>query len=56
MQELVDNREGTVYALCRAGSRHRLDVLIEQWGSDRVVPVVGDLSEPDLFSLDEESA
>ncbi len=48
VHELVENREGPVYALCREGSRHRLDVLVEQWGSDRVVPVVGDLSQPDL--------
>ncbi|SDS19112.1 Thioester reductase domain-containing protein [Nocardioides scoriae] len=46
--ELVENREGTIYALCREGSRARLQALVDQWGEDRVVPVVGDLSEPDL--------
>jgi NAD(P)-dependent dehydrogenase (short-subunit alcohol dehydrogenase family) len=48
VQELVENREGEIYALCREGSRDRLEALIEQWGSDRVTPVIGDLGEPDL--------
>jgi NAD(P)-dependent dehydrogenase (short-subunit alcohol dehydrogenase family) len=48
VQELVDNREGEIFALCREGSRHRLDLLIEEWGTDRVTPVIGDLGEPDL--------
>jgi len=48
VQELVDNREGPVYVLCRAGSLGRMERLIQQWGSDRVVPVVGDLSSPSL--------
>lgn len=46
--ELLAHREGPIYALCRAGSRSRLDALVEQWGTDRVVPVVGDLGETDL--------
>ncbi|GAB3992963.1 SDR family oxidoreductase [Nocardioides marmoraquaticus] len=46
--ELLTHREGPIYALCRAGSRSRLDALVEQWGTDRVVPVVGDLGETDL--------
>ena len=42
--ELLENREGTIYLLCREGSRARLDALITQWGgSSRLVPVVGDL-------------
>src|SRR5918995_6726777 len=48
VQELVDNRDGEIFALCREGSRERLERLIEEWGTDRVTPVVGDLSEPDL--------
>ena len=46
--ELLAHREGTVFALCREGSRGRLEALIEQWDTDRVVPVVGDLGEADL--------
>lgn len=42
--ELLENREGTIYLLCREGSRDRLDALITLWGdSSRLVPVVGDL-------------
>lgn len=48
VRELLDHREGTVYALCREGSRGRLEALVEEWGTDRVVPVVGDLGETDL--------
>src|SRR4051812_44584115 len=53
VQELVDNREGEIFALCREGSRDRLERLIEEWSADggdgnRVTPVIGDLSEPDL--------
>ncbi|MCW2813216.1 MAG: family oxidoreductase [Nocardioides sp.] len=48
VQELVDHREGDVFVLCRAGSMGRLETLMRRWGSDRVVPVVGDLSEPGL--------
>ncbi len=49
VKELLDNREGTIYLLCRAGSMSRLDALIAQWGHEgRVVPVVGDLSAPGL--------
>jgi NAD(P)-dependent dehydrogenase (short-subunit alcohol dehydrogenase family) len=48
VQELVDNREGEIFALCREGSRHRLEALIEEWDTDRVTPVIGDLGEPDL--------
>ncbi len=47
VQELVDNREGPIYALCREGSRERLEAMAEQWGG-RVVPVIGDLGEPGL--------
>jgi NAD(P)-dependent dehydrogenase (short-subunit alcohol dehydrogenase family) len=53
-------REGTVYALVRAGSRGRLEELRTGWGADgaRVVPISGDLaqaglgvSEEDLLTL-----
>jgi NAD(P)-dependent dehydrogenase (short-subunit alcohol dehydrogenase family) len=44
VQELLANREGEIYLLCREGSRGRLDSLIAQWGgSARLVPVIGDL-------------
>jgi len=48
VQELVDNREGEIFALCREGSRDRLERLVEEWGTDRVTPVIGDLGEADL--------
>ena len=53
VQELLDNRDGDIYVLCRESSRGRLDALVRSWTDDsaqaaRIVPVVGDLSEPDL--------
>ena len=48
VQELLDNREGEVFVLVREGSRARIETLMEGWGSDRVVPVTGDLSESAL--------
>ena len=48
VQELVDNREDEIFVLCREGSRKRLELLIEEWDTDRVTPVIGDLAEPDL--------
>ncbi len=48
VQELVDRREGEIFVLCRAGSMGRLETLMRRWGSGRVTPVVGDLSEPGL--------
>jgi NAD(P)-dependent dehydrogenase (short-subunit alcohol dehydrogenase family) len=48
VQELLDHREGEIFVLVREGSRGRLDLLQRQWGSDRVVPVVGDLGDPAL--------
>jgi NAD(P)-dependent dehydrogenase (short-subunit alcohol dehydrogenase family) len=49
-------REGTVYALVRAGSRGRLEELRTAWGPDgaRVVPVSGDLSQPALGVSEED--
>ncbi|MFL6022745.1 MAG: SDR family oxidoreductase [Marmoricola sp.] len=49
VSELLANREGTIYLLCRSGSRARLDALITQWGgSSRLVPVIGDLRADQL--------
>ncbi|WP_148612874.1 SDR family oxidoreductase [Nocardioides rubriscoriae] len=53
VQELVDHREGDIFVLCRAGSMGRLETLMRRWGSSRVVPVIGDLSEERL-GVDEE--
>jgi short-subunit dehydrogenase len=49
-------REGTIYALVRAGSRGRLEELRTAWGADgvRVVPVDGDLSQPGLGVSEED--
>src|SRR5690606_32399262 len=54
--ERLLQREGTIYALVRAGSRGRLEELRTGWGADgaRVVPVGGDLTQPGL-GIDEES-
>ncbi len=48
--ELLLEREGTVYVLVREGSRGRLEELRNRWGvdDDRVIGVVGDLSQPRL--------
>jgi thioester reductase-like protein/short-subunit dehydrogenase len=53
VQELLENREGEIFVLCREGSLPRLESLIEEWKAsdldgDRVTPVIGDLGEPDL--------
>jgi NAD(P)-dependent dehydrogenase (short-subunit alcohol dehydrogenase family) len=47
--ERLLEREGDIHVLVREGSREKLDALIERWGaSDRIKPVVGDLSESRL--------
>ena len=48
--ERLLEREGTIYVLVREGSRGRLEELRNGWGvgEDRVVGIVGDLSEPRL--------
>ena len=48
--ELLLEREGTIFALVREGSRGRLEELRARWGvdPDRVVAIVGDLSQPRL--------
>ena len=48
VEELLDHREGTVFALDREGSRARLERMIELWETDRVLPVVGDLDAEQL--------
>jgi NAD(P)-dependent dehydrogenase (short-subunit alcohol dehydrogenase family) len=52
VEELLDHREGTVYALVREGSLPRLQTMIELWDTDRVVPVIGDLGA-DRLGVDE---
>jgi NAD(P)-dependent dehydrogenase (short-subunit alcohol dehydrogenase family) len=49
-------REGTVYALVRAGSRGRLEELRTSFGPDgaRVVPIDGDLAAPGLGVSEED--
>jgi short-subunit dehydrogenase len=49
-------REGTVYALVRAGSRGRLEELRTAWGPDgaRVVPIAGNLAMPSLGVSEED--
>jgi len=49
-------REGTVYALVRAGSRGRLEELRTSFGPDgaRVVPIDGDLAQPGLGVSEED--
>jgi NAD(P)-dependent dehydrogenase (short-subunit alcohol dehydrogenase family) len=55
VQRLLE-REGTIYALVRAGSRGRLEQLRTSWGPDgaRVVPIAGDLSQPGLGVSEED--
>jgi NAD(P)-dependent dehydrogenase (short-subunit alcohol dehydrogenase family) len=54
--ERLLRREGTVFALVRAGSRGRLEELRTSWGADgaRVVPIAGDLSQPGLGVSEED--
>ena len=54
--ERLLEREGTIYVLVREGSRGRLEELRNRWGApeDRVVPVIGDLSQPRLGVSDED--
>ncbi len=49
VEQLLE-REGTIYVLVREGSKGRLEELQNRWGADpeRVVGIVGDLSEPGL--------
>ncbi|MDX6587039.1 MAG: hypothetical protein QOI31_1512 [Solirubrobacterales bacterium] len=56
--ELLLKREGTVYVLVREGSKGRLEELRSRWGvdEDRVVGIVGDLSQARLGVSDEDVA
>jgi NAD(P)-dependent dehydrogenase (short-subunit alcohol dehydrogenase family) len=50
VERLLD-REGDIHVLVRAGSREKLDALVERWdgaAAERVKPLVGDLGEPSL--------
>jgi NAD(P)-dependent dehydrogenase (short-subunit alcohol dehydrogenase family) len=49
-------REGTIYALVRAGSRGRLEELRTGFGADgaRIVPIAGDLTQPGLGVSEED--
>jgi short-subunit dehydrogenase len=54
--ERLLQREGTIYALVRAGSRGRLEELRTSWGADgaRVVPIAGDLTQAGLAVSEED--
>ncbi len=54
--ERLLEREGTIYVLVREGSKGRLEELRNRWGvgEDRVVGIVGDLSQPRLGVSDSE--
>jgi NAD(P)-dependent dehydrogenase (short-subunit alcohol dehydrogenase family) len=53
VEQLLE-REGTIYVLVREGSRGRLEELKSRWGTeeDRIVPVIGDLSQEKLGCAD----
>ena len=55
VQKLLQ-REGTIYALVRAGSRGRLEELRTSFGADgaRIVPITGDLTQPGLGVSEED--
>jgi len=47
--ELLENREGAIYCLCRSTSLDKLDALKDRLGDkDRIVAVVGDLAKTRL--------
>jgi len=54
--ERLLQREGTIYALVRAGSRGRLEELRTGWGADgaRIVPISGDLTQAGLAVSEED--
>jgi len=58
LAELLIEREGTIYVLVREGSKGRLAELRNRWGvdEDRVVGIVGDLSQPRLGVSDDDVA
>lgn len=52
---LLDRSSAPIYVLVRESSLSRFEERLHQWGADakRVVPIVGDLCEPDLGLSDE---
>ncbi|MFL6002799.1 MAG: SDR family oxidoreductase [Nocardioides sp.] len=46
--ELLEHREGDIFVLVRKGSLPRMEQLIRRWDTNRVIPVTGDLSKPNL--------
>ncbi len=52
VEELLDHREGTIFVLVREGSLPRLESMIELWDTQRVVPVVGELTADRLGVAD----
>ncbi|HEX7739101.1 MAG TPA: SDR family oxidoreductase [Marmoricola sp.] len=53
IKELVANREGTIYVLCRESSLGRLELYAREWDAgDRIVPIIGDLGR-DRLGVDE---
>jgi thioester reductase-like protein len=57
--ERLLEREGDIHVLVREGSQGRLARRVEQWGgaaAERVKPVVGNLTEPNLGLSDEQIA
>jgi thioester reductase-like protein len=57
VEQLLANREGQIHVLVREGSSERLQELIERWGqAERIVPVVGDLTQERLGLSDEKVA
>ncbi len=54
VERLLD-REGDIYVLVREGSTSKLETLTERWGqSQRIKPVIGDLSRPRLGVSEEQ--
>lgn len=48
IERLLD-RQGEIYVLVREGSRGRLEELLAEWRAEgRIIPVIGDLSRPQL--------
>src|SRR6478672_6983812 len=52
VQELLDHRDGEVYVLVREASLPRMEAMVSRWQTDRVIPVVGDLSA-DALGVDD---
>ena len=52
VSELLDHHEGEIFVLVRQGSLARMEALVRRWGTDRVTPIVGDLSA-DRLGVDE---